>query len=204
MLHAYVDLITADPQTLSGCIDYIEHQARPTVEIQRGSLGSLLLANPDDGVAVFESLWATHIAWDASENVAAALRGEVAGQAGGSVTGTQYQLPVFEHDARLHGGERARLTRIEVKPSAVTDVSEAFGDSAVPLLAVAPGFRAALLLADPDSGHLVSQTIWRDPQTRAASPSVAELIEADLLQSANCQIRAVEDYSLVFSSAREA
>ena len=155
-------------------------------------------------LAVFESLWAQHVALDASEEVSAALRGEIAGQAGGSVTAARYQVPVFEHDAPLHGGERARLTRIEVKPSAVTDVIEAFGDSAVPLLAPAPGFRGALLLADSDSGHLVSQTIWRDAQTRAASPSVAELIEADLLQSAGCQIRAVEDYTLVFSSALEA
>ena len=204
MLHAHLDLITTDPKTLSGYIDYIEHQARPMVENQRDSLGLLLLASPGDGVAVLESLWAQHIALDASQEVTAALRGEMAGHAGGSVTAARYQMPVFEHDAPLHGGERARLTRIEVKPSAVTDVIEAFGDSAVPLLATAPGFRAALLLADPDSGHLVSQTIWRDPQTRAASPSVAELIEADLLQSANCQIRAVQDYSLVFSSDREA
>lgn len=204
MLHAYLDLITADPRTLSGCIDYIEHQARPMVESQRGSLGLLLLASPDDGAAVFESLWGTHVALDASEEVAAALRGELAGQAGGSVTAARYQVPVFEFDAPLDGGERARLTQIEVRPSAVTDVIEAFGDSAVPILAPFPGFRGTLLLADPDSGHLVSQTIWRDQQTRAASPSVAGLISADLLQSASCRIRAVEDYSVVFSSAREA
>ena len=202
MLQAYLDLVTADPQTLSDCIDYIEHQARPTVESQRGSLGLLLLASPDDRVAVLESLWAMHVELDASEEVSAALRGEVAGQAGGSVTAARYQMPLFELDAPLQGGERARLTRIEVKPSAVTDVIEAFGDSAVPLLAPADGFRGTLLLADPDSGQLVSQTIWRDTQTRAASPSVAELIEADLLQSAGCQIRAVEDYMLVYSSVR--
>jgi hypothetical protein len=41
-------------------------------------------------------------------------------------------------------------------------------------------------IADPASGHLISQTVWRDPQ------------------AANCLIRAVEDYRLVFSSARKA
>ena len=81
---------------------------------------------------------------------------------------------------------------------------EAFGDSAVPQLAETPGFRSALLFADPASGHLVSQTIWRDPQARAASPSVAAVIRADVLGAASCQIRAIEDYSLVFSSARKA
>ena len=101
-------------------------------------------------------------------------------------------------------GKGVRLTRIEVKPSAVDDVIEAFGDSAVPLLAEDPGFRSALLFADPATGRLVSETVWRDPSARAASPSVAAVIQADVLAEAHCQIRGVEDYSLVFSSARSA
>lgn len=91
---------------------------------------------------------------------------------------------------------------IESQPG--SDVIEVFGDSAVPQLAETPGFRSALLFADPASGHLVSQTIWRDPQALAASPSVAAVIRADVLSAASCQIRAIEDYSLVFSSARKA
>ena len=51
---------------------------------------------------------------------------------GGSVTCERCQVPVFEQEALLHGGDEARLTRIEVKPSAVADVIEVFGDSAVP------------------------------------------------------------------------
>ena len=93
---------------------------------------------------------------------------------------------------------------IEVERSAVSDVIEAFGDSAVPQLAGTPGFLSALLFADPSSGRLVSQTIRWDPQARAASPSVAAVIRAHVLDAANCQISAVVDYSLVFSSARKA
>ena len=205
MLYAHLDLITtADPLALRGCISYIENQVRPEVESQPGSLGLSLLASPEHGVAVCESLWASRNELGASEQVAAPLRAEMARQARGSVTATRYQLPVFEQEAPLHGGEGARLTRIEVKRSAVTDVIEAFGDSAVPQLAGSPGFRCALLFADRSSGHLVSQTIWRDLPARAASPSVAAVIRADVLDAANCQIRAVEDYSLVFSSARKA
>ena len=205
MLHAHLDLITTtDPLSLRGCIDYIEHQVRPVVESQPGSLGLLLLASPEHGVAVCESLWASRNELGASEQVAAPLRGEVARQARGSVTASQYQIPVFEQEAPLRGGEGVRLTRIEVERSAVSDVIEAFGDSAVPQLAGTPGFLSALLFADPSSGHLVSQTIWWDPQARAASPSVAAVIRADVLDAANCQIRAVVDYSLVFSSARKA
>ena len=59
------------------------------------------------------------------------------------------------------------------------------------------------MFADPDSGHLISQSVWRDPQARAASPSTAAVIQADVLNAIDCVIRAVEDYSLVFSSARK-
>jgi hypothetical protein len=80
-------------------------------------------------------------------------------------------------------------------------MTEAFGASAVPWLAETPGFCAALLFADPDSGSLISQTVWRGTQARAASPSTATVIQADVLNATDCVVRAVEDYSLVFSSA---
>jgi heme-degrading monooxygenase HmoA len=204
MLHARLDLITADPLVLGGCLKYIESEVRSAVESQPGSLGLSLLASPELGAAVLESFWASHHALQASEQTAAPLRGELARRARGSVTVERYRILVFERDAPLHSGEGVRLTRIEVKPSAVEEVIEAFGDSAVPWLAETPGFRSALLFADPASGHLISETVWRDPQARAASPSVAAVIRADVLDAANCLIRAVEDYSLVFSSARKA
>jgi quinol monooxygenase YgiN len=204
VLHARLDLITADPLALGGCITYIESEVRPAAESQPGSLGLSLLVSPESGAAVLESFWASHDALEASEQTAALVRGEVARLTGGSVTCGRYQVPVFEREALLHGGEEVQLTWIEVKPSAVADVIEAFGDSAVPWLAETPGFRSALLFADPGSGEVISESAWRDPQARAASPSVATVIQADLLEAANCSIRAVDGYSLVFSSARKA
>jgi hypothetical protein len=132
------------------------------------------------------------------------VRGELARRSGGSETCERYQVPVFAQEALLHGGDEARLTRIEVKPSAVADVIEVFGDSAVPGLTETPGFRSALLFADPGSGWLISESAWSDRQARAASLSVAAVIRSDLLEAANCLIRAVDDYGLVFSSARKA
>ena len=204
MLHARLDLLTADPKALGECIQYIQSEMRPAVESQPGSLGLSLLASPELGAAVLESFWASDHALRASEKITAGVGGELARRAGGSVTAEEYRVAVFEREAPLHGGEAVRLTRIEVKPSAVDDVIEAFGDSAVPLLAEHPGFCSALLFADPATGQLVSETVWRDPPVRAASPSVAAVIQADVLAEAHCRIRSVEDYSLVFSSARSA
>jgi heme-degrading monooxygenase HmoA len=203
MLYARLDLITADPLALGGCITFIEREVRPAAESRPGNLGVSLLSSPESGAAVLESFWASRDALAASEQAEAPQYRELARRAQGSVTSEQYQLPVFERAALLDGGEEVRLTRIEVKPSAVADVIEVFGDSAVPELAEATGFRGALLFADPGSGHLISESAWWDAQARAASPSVAALIRSDLLESANCVIRAVDDYSLVFSSTQE-
>ena len=203
MLHLRLNLIAAGPPVLDDCVKYIKGELRPAVESQPGSLGLSLLISPGLGVAVLESFWASAHALRASEQAAASLQAELAQRGGTSVTGEQYRILVFERGAPPHGGEAVRLTRMQAKPSAVEEVAEAFGNSAVPWLAETPGFRAALLLADPDSGHMISQSVWRDPQARAASPSTAAVIQADVLNASDCVIRAVEDYSLVFSSARK-
>lgn len=202
MLHLRLNLITADPPALDECLRYIEAELRPAVESQPGNLGLSLLANRTPGVAVLESFWVSEHALQVSEQAAASVRDELARRGTGSVTQEQYRIAVFERE-EPDGRGAVRLTRMEVKPSAVDDVIEVFGDSAVPWLADSPGFRGALLLADPHTGHLASQTVWRDAAARAASPSTAAVIQADVLESAGLVIRAVEDYSLVFSSARK-
>jgi len=203
MMHIRFSLITADPQVLAGCIGYLEGEARPVLESQSGSLGLSLLASDEPGVAIFESFWATHEALWLSEETEALFRGELARRVNRPVTAEDYQVAVFEREAPLRSGEAVRLTRAEVKPSAVADVVDVYGDTAVPRLADTPGFCGALLFADPTGGQLLSQTVWRDPHARAASPSVAEMIRTEVLDEDDCQIRAVENYRLVFNSARK-
>ena len=205
MMHVRISLITAAPPVLAGCLAYLEGKVRPVVESQPGSLGLSLLAGQDPGVTIIESFWATHeheLVWVAG-GTEALVRGELARRIQRPVTAEDYQVAVFEREAALRGGEAVRLTRLQVKPPGVADVAEVFGDTAVPRLAEVPGFCATLLFAAPASGQLISQTVWRDPSARAASPGVAEMIRAEVLDDEDCEIRAVEDYRLVFSSARK-
>jgi hypothetical protein len=50
---------------------------------------------------------------------------------------------------------------------------------------------------------MISETIWRDTQARAAAPSVAAVIRAEFPDEAGGEVCDVADYSLVFSSMRE-
>jgi hypothetical protein len=205
MMHVRVSLIIADPPVLAGCLEYLEREVRTVVESQPGSLGLSLLAAQEPGFAILESFWATHnreLVW-ASRETEALLRAELARRTGRPVTAEDYQVVVFEQGVPLRSGEAVRLTRLEVKPPGVADVADVFGDTAVPWLAETRGFCGALLLAAPASGRLISETVWRDPAARAASPDVAEMIRAEVLDDEDCEIRAVEDYRLVFNSARK-
>jgi hypothetical protein len=199
MMHVRFSLVAADPPVLAGCIGYLENEARPVLESRHGSLGLSLLEEP--GVLIFESFWATHEALWLSEETEAVFRGELARRVGQPVRAEDYQVAVFEREGPP--GEAVRLTRIEVKPTGVADVVEVYGDTAVPSLAGAPGFRETLLFANPADGQLISQTVWRDPAARAVGPSVAEMIRGEVLDEEDYEIRAIEDYRLVFDSARK-
>jgi hypothetical protein len=45
--------------------------------------------------------------------------------------------------------------------------------------------------------------VWRDTGARAAAPSVAAIVRAEFPDDASGEIRAVEDYTLVFSTVQE-
>jgi quinol monooxygenase YgiN len=203
VLQVRLNLITADPVLLGDATKYIEGEVRPAVASLPESLGMSLLANPDLGVAILESFWASDYALGHSEAVLAPARTEIIRLARATVAVESYRIPVFEREAPLHGGEGVRLTRMDVEPAAVPDAIEVFGDTVVPLLAETAGFHSALLFADPGSGRLISETVWRDAAALAASRSAAALVRVETVAAANCMIRAVEEYTQVFSSARK-
>jgi len=203
MMRARVNLITADPDRMAGTIGYIKTSVRPAVGSMDGSLGLSLLAAQEGGVAIVESFWATYDDFGLSAEFTAEVRRELARRVKRTVTAENYEVPVFEQRAPLRSGDAVRLTWVEAKLPGVLDVTEVYGDTAVPRLAESPGFRDALLFASPARGHLISHTVWRDPAARAAGPNVAGIIRSGVLAEAGCEIRAIEDYSLVFSSARK-
>ena len=217
MLHIRLSRIAADPSALDDCVTYIKSEARRAVEFCKGSLGISVLADGAESAALFGSVWASAEAMSASEETEAPLRAELAKRAGRPVTVDEYQIPIsviFDHAILLLGGQAVRLTRIQVKPSQVDDVIEVVGDEVVPSLSETPGFRAALLFADPASGRMISETMWRDPRARAAAPSVAAILRREFPDEAGSDIpgfpdegggemRGVADYVLVFSSIRD-
>jgi heme-degrading monooxygenase HmoA len=203
VLHAQLDVIAADPALLGDSVKYIESELRPAAENQHGSLGMSLHANWALGVAVLETFWVSADSLRDSERMVAPRRREAVRRARGTATVEHYRVAVFEREAPASAGAGVLLTRMDVQPPAVADAVEEFGDTAVPSLAETGGFCSALLLADWASGRLATEIVWRDPQALAAGRSATAAIRAQAAAATNCVIRAVDEYSVVFSSARK-
>ena len=207
MLHVEVSRITGDPRQLADAVSYLRSEVRPIMERQPGNLGTSLLLDPEAGAMGFESFWASSGALLDSEDVIAASAREAARRAGGTVTRERYPVLVFEREAPWRGGQGVRVTPMTVEPSVLSRTEDAvawYGDTAVPVLADTSGFCAALLYADRASGHLISETVWRDTHALAASRSTATAGEAAAAEALNGVISASGEYQLVFSSARPA
>jgi hypothetical protein len=199
-----VNMITADPEKLGDSIKFIEAEVRPQVDSQPGSLGTALYTNPEAGLAILESLWASDEAMVASEHHLGPTRRAAVERAAGTVCVERYQVPVFELESPVRGGAGLRLTRMDFEPAAVEDVVEAYGDTAVPWLADTEGFCSTLLLVDDQTGHAISETLWRNSEALAATRSVAAAVRVETVAATGCVIRAVEEYGLVSTSARKA
>ena len=204
MLHVRFNFLTADPLRLGDSVKFIESEVRPQVDSQPGSLGTSLYTDPEAGLAILESFWASANAMQASEHTVSSNRREAVKRAAGTVAVERYEVPVFELEAPMRSGAGMRLTRMDVEPSQVEDAVEGYGDTAVPWLAETRGFCSALLLVDPQTGHSISETVWRDQETLGETRSVAAAVRADTVSATGCVIRAVEEYRLVSTSARKA
>lgn len=139
----------------------------------------------------------------AGERFVAPSRDEAVRRGAGTLTVERRAVPLFEREGPVRAGAGVRLTRMDVEPSGVDDAVEVFGDTAVPWLADTDGFRCILYLVDHDSGHTISESFWRDTGAMAASRSAAAAARVEAVASAACVVRAVEEYSVAFSSARK-
>jgi len=204
MLHVRFNFITADPSRLADSVKFIESEVRPQVDSQPGSLGTALYTDPEPGLAILESFWASENAMAASEHAVMPNRREAVKRAAGTVSVERFEVPVFELETLARRGAGLRLTRMDVEPSQVDDAVEGYGDTAVPWLAETAGFCSALLLMDPTTGHAISETVWRDQDALVGSRSVAASVRVDTVTATGWAIRGVEEYGLVYSSARKA
>jgi hypothetical protein len=67
----------------------------------------------------------------------------------------------------------ARVTRLAVSPEHLYEGNHAIEEHLVPALRMQAGYDGGLLLADPESGKMISVTLWEDEQKMHATDEAA-------------------------------
>ncbi|MBV9452114.1 MAG: ester cyclase [Streptosporangiaceae bacterium] len=202
-MHVRMNMLAGDPARLDDATRYLEGTVRPHVEAQHGNRGLAFLTNSDLGVCVIASYWDTHDAMTVSEQAVQVSRKEMTEMIAGTVTVEHYEVPVFVRRSRPQHGAGVRLTRIDGPSAGVEAAIEEFRNTAVPALMEMRGLCSAQLMVDRATGRGIVVTAWDDMESLIASRSDVARLRASQTAVTHSQVRAVEEYTLVFSSVRE-
>jgi heme-degrading monooxygenase HmoA/predicted ester cyclase len=196
-------MLAGDPAKLSEATRYLEGTVRPQVEGQHGNRGLACIINADLGTCFVTSYWDSADDMTASEQAVQVSRKELAEMVRGSVTVEHYEVPVFVRRSRPARGAGVRLARVECAPGRIDAFIEEFRNNAAPDLMDMQGMESAQLLTDRISGRCVVVTSWQDIAALAASRAATARLRADAAATMHLQIRAVEEYTLAFTSIRD-
>lgn len=199
-MHVRLNLVTADPAKLYDVVDYVRHDVRAMLEGRPGNMGMSLLVNDPLGIAIVESYWFSGDAMRESEHSVAASRAEALHRGAATVSVERFVVASSARAARPGPGAGVRLTRVESEPGGVDRMITAYEDIALPRLTQTDGFCGATLYTDRGTGRGIRETVWRDPMALTASRSTAADVRAEVLTAGDGAIRALEEYSLVFTS----
>ena len=202
-MHTRMNMMAGDPAHLGEATRYLEATVRPHVEAQHGNRGLACLINDDLGVCVVASYWDSLDSMTASEQAMQVSRKEVAERLHSTVTVEQYEVPVFVRRSRPQAGAGVRVTRLDCAPASIDAVIEEFRNTAVPAFMEMPGMSSAQMMTDRASGRCIVATAWDDLNSLAASRSASARLRANVAAVTHMQVRAVEEYKLVFSSVRD-
>jgi heme-degrading monooxygenase HmoA/limonene-1,2-epoxide hydrolase len=203
LMHARMNMIAGDPTLIGEATRYLAGTVRPHVEAQHGNRGMACLTNADLGLCVVVSYWDSPDAMIASEPAVQVSRKEVTERMHGTVTVEQYDVPVFVRRSRPGEGAGVRITRLDCSPASMDSLIEEFRGTGVPALMDIPGMCSAHLMIDRTSGRCAVATAWTDMDALAASRQATARLRADVAAITHFQVRAVEEYTLQFTSVRD-
>jgi hypothetical protein len=198
-VYARFTLHTADPKRLDEVINHYEEDVRTVFTHEPGYRGLSVLVNDDLGVALVEAYWGTEKEMRSNDTTFANPVHDAA-FFGATVSIEHYEVARFVHAAPARPGAAVTLTRLETEPTSPDEVRAAYGGIDLAPLAAGEGFRTAVLFVDPQSGHGVAETIWRDVPAMVAARGVAAERRLQATSARAVTVRGIEHYRLDFHS----
>ena len=93
----------------------------------------------------------------------------------------------------------ARVTRLAVSPEHLPEGNQAIEEHLVPALRMQDGYDGGLLLADPESGKMISVTLWEDEQKMHATDEAAQWFRTFGAEAVDGSVTDVDTYEVYIS-----
>ncbi len=90
----------------------------------------------------------------------------------------------------------ARITRLAVSPERLQEGHREIEEHLIPALRMQSGYDGGLLLADPESGKMVSVTLWEDEQKMHATDEAAHWFRVFGAEAFEGAVTDVETYEV--------
>src|SRR3712207_949066 len=105
-------------------------------------------------------------------------------------------MTVYASNSKGGGGVFARVTQYDVSPERLKQGRHAFEDHVVPALRMQVGYIGGLLLGNPESGKMLTVSLWENEQEMHANDEAAYWFRAFGAEEAGGTVADVEMYEV--------
>jgi heme-degrading monooxygenase HmoA len=139
-----------------------------------GYLGCAAIVDRSTGAGVSVTYWSSTEAMQASEEVAARIRGQAVGEDLKVRDIDHFEMVIQERTAPPRSGTFIRTNELRGTPAAADDAIAFARDKILPVLKAQPGFLANLVCVNRETGRILASSIWESPEAREASEAAVQ------------------------------
>jgi heme-degrading monooxygenase HmoA len=170
-----------------------------------GYQGTILLANRSSGAAVAATYWESADAMHASEAAAEGARATVTSNLAGfqvkDIDRLEFVLQV--RVAPPSANTFVRVNDSQVVPAKLAVLTDFMRQQVIPAVKVKPGFRAALMLANRQSGRVLAISVWETAADREASSTAVAELRGQAQQVGGAEQTTVDTYEAVLAEVKQ-
>ncbi|MEU6572479.1 hypothetical protein [Streptomyces sp. NPDC046805] len=160
---------TGDPAKIDTAIRALNTEGRDLLEERPGYRGAGVFVDRERGTLLAVSWWGSAEARHNSDEVMRERRGALMGPFGGTVAVRNYEVAVFHAAQHPRAGGGLRVSRLEFDPADADLLVDTFRTAVLPRLESLHGLARASLFVDPERGQGLSDALFLDRDSLAAS-----------------------------------
>jgi heme-degrading monooxygenase HmoA len=200
-----VSWFQSSPDRIEEQISSYPQQIEAGLGSLQGYMGASLLIDRGTGAGAAVSYWESAESMQASEAAGATLRSQVTAKNGGQIREIdRFELVVEERTAPPRANTYVRVNELQGSPAKVDDLANLVRGDAMSVLKAQSGFRAVMMGANRQTGHMVVASVWETATDREASMTALQEVRQRAAQVAGAETMKTELYEAALAEVKQA